>query len=152
MIFFLLSSADTLMKAKAYIVGFKEKIVGEVWFYQLSDMRVVLKGRVEGLGKEKTYAIHIHEFGDCSSPSASDGHFNPYFSGKHGNPNDPIGTHHSGDLPNITTDKNGVAKIPSPYSILGRSVIIHMQHDDYMSQPAGNAGDRIACGIIWVVK
>jgi Cu/Zn superoxide dismutase len=62
MIFFLLSTADTLMKAKAYIVGFKEKIVGELWFYQLSDMRVVLKGRV--------YAIHIHEFGDCSSPSA----------------------------------------------------------------------------------
>jgi len=70
--------------------------------------------------------------------------------------------HHSGDLPNITTDKNGVAEftyetkaftlIPSPYSILGRSVIIHMQHDDYMSQPAGNAGDRIACGIIGVVK
>jgi Cu-Zn family superoxide dismutase len=162
MIFFLLSSADTLMKAKAYIRGFKEKIVGEVWFYQLSDMRVVLKGRVEGLGKERTYAIHIHEFGDCSSPSASGGHFDPYFSGKHGNPNDPIGTHHSGDLPNITTDKKGVAEftyetkaftlIPSPYSILGRSVIIHMQHDDYMSQPAGNAGDRIACGIIGVVK
>ncbi|MDT7904936.1 MAG: superoxide dismutase family protein [Candidatus Caldipriscus sp.] len=42
--------------------------------------------------------------------------------------------------------------MPSPYSILGRSVIIHMQHDDYMSQPAGNAGDRIACGIIGVVK
>ena len=55
------------MKAKAYIRGFKEKIVGEVWFYQLSDMRVVLKGRVEGLGKERTYAIHIHEFRDCWS-------------------------------------------------------------------------------------
>ena len=64
---FLLSSADTLMKAKAYIRGFKEKIVGEVWLYQLSDMRVVLKGRVEGFGKERTYAIHIHEFGDCCS-------------------------------------------------------------------------------------
>ena len=63
---------------------FKEKIAGEVWFYQLSDMRVVLKGRIEGLGKEKTYAIHIHEFGDCSSPSASGGHFDPYFSGRHG--------------------------------------------------------------------
>jgi hypothetical protein len=46
---------------------FKGKIVGEVWFYQLSDMRVVLKGRVEGFGKERTYAIHIHEFGDCCS-------------------------------------------------------------------------------------
>ena len=57
MLLFLLSSADTLMKAKAYIRGFKEKIVGEVWLYQLSDMRVVLKGRVEGLGKERTYAI-----------------------------------------------------------------------------------------------
>ena len=53
-----------------YIRGFKEKIVGEV--------------RIEGLGKEKTYAIHIHEFGDCSSPNASGGHFDPYFSGKHG--------------------------------------------------------------------
>jgi len=53
---------DTLMKDRAYIRGFKEKIVGE----------------------EKTYAIHIHEFGDCSSPSASGGHFDPYFSGRHG--------------------------------------------------------------------
>ncbi|MFZ8835209.1 MAG: superoxide dismutase family protein [Candidatus Caldipriscus sp.] len=50
------------MKDRAYIRGFKEKIVGE----------------------EKTYAIHIHEFGDCSSPSASGGHFDPYFSGRHG--------------------------------------------------------------------
>ncbi len=48
------------MKAKAYIRDFKEKIVGEVWFYQLSDMRVFLKGRIEGLGK---YIF-------CSSPSA----------------------------------------------------------------------------------
>jgi hypothetical protein len=90
MLFFLLSSADTLMKAKAYIRGFKEKIVGEVWLYQLSDMRVVLKGRVEGLGKYIFTNLEIVLLQVL---------------------NDPIGTHHSGDLPNITTDKNGVAEV-----------------------------------------
>lgn len=158
----LFSGVDTLLKARADVKGFNGNISGEVWFYQLSDMSVVVKGKVKGLDKNKTYAIHIHEFGDCSSPKASGGHFDPYNSGKHGNPNDPIGVHHSGDLPNMKTDNKGIAEftyntkaftlLPSPYSILGRAVIIHAGSDDYKSQPAGNAGNRIACGVIGLVK
>ncbi|MEO0139347.1 MAG: superoxide dismutase family protein [candidate division WOR-3 bacterium] len=158
----LLTNADTLLKARADVKAFKGNISGEVWFYQLSDMSVFIRGTIRGLDKDKTYAIHIHEFGDCSSHHASGGHFDPYKSEKHAHPDDPIGTHHSGDLPNIKSDKNGIAEftyktkaftlLPSPYSILGRSVIIHAGEDDYKSQPAGNSGDRIACGIIGLVK
>ncbi len=149
--------------AKAYVYGFEDRnIKGYVTFVQTKNMSVKIKGRIEGLKPNKVYAIHVHQFGDCSSPKASGGHFDPYRTGKHGHPQDPIGTHHSGDLPNIKTDDKGVAVVefetkaltvkPSPYSVLGRAVIIHENPDDYKSQPAGNAGKRIACGIIGVVE
>lgn len=161
-IFTLITSSDTLLKARADVKAFKGNISGEVWFYQLSDMSVFIRGTIKGLDKNKTYAIHIHEFGDCSLPEASGGHFDPYKSERHGHPDDPIGTRHSGDLPNISTNKEGVAEftyktkaftlLPSPYSVIGRAVIIHAGHDDHKSQPAGNSGDRIACGIIGLVR
>lgn len=154
---------NPVMKAKAEVLGFKDRnIKGEVFFYQYPDMTVHVFGKITGLPKNRTFAIHVHQFGDCSSPKASGGHFDPYHSGKHGNPKDPIGTHHSGDMPNIKSNAKGEATldfrtkaftvVPSPYSVLGRAVIIHAGADDYKSQPAGNAGPRIACGVIGVVK
>ncbi|NPB02919.1 MAG: superoxide dismutase family protein [Thermotogae bacterium] len=162
---FLIGATDDspIMKAKAQLFGFKDKNVrGEVLFYQYDDMRVRVFGKITGLPKNKTFAIHVHQFGDCSSPKAAGGHFDPYHTGRHGNPNDPIGTHHSGDLPNMKSNAKGEAilnfttkaftVVPSPYSVLGRSVIIHAGADDYKSQPAGNAGPRVACGIIGIIK
>ncbi len=163
-LFFVGATGDKpLFKAKASVFGFKDKkIKGEVFFYQYPDMSVHVFGKITGLPRNRTFAIHVHQFGDCSSPKASGGHFDPYHSGKHGHPNDPIGTHHSGDMPNIKSNGKGEALIdfrtkaftviPSPYSVLGRAVIIHAGPDDYKSQPAGNAGSRIACGVIGVVK
>lgn len=162
MILLAIISVDTLFKAKADIRGFNSNIEGTIWFFEYSDGFTEVRGTVRNLKKNKTYAIHIHEFGDCSNPDASGGHFDPYKSSHHGSPEDPIGTHHSGDLPNITSNSEGVAEIyfktkaftiePSRFSILGRSVILHEDMDDHKSQPAGNSGKRIACGIIGIVK
>lgn len=97
------------------------------------------------------HGFHVHEVGDCSAPDASSakGHFNP--GGKpHGG--------HAGDLPDLTADANGVAQLSAsvsglelsegPAGILGRAFVIHADPDDHVSQPAGNSGKRIACGVI----
>ena len=102
------------------------------------------------------HGIHIHEIGDCSAPDASSagGHFNPTGM-PHGGPNDP--QHHLGDLGNITADDSGKASLDRVFSfltltgtnsIVGRSVIVHEGRDDLTSQPSGNAGARVACGVI----
>ncbi len=148
--------------ARTVVRGFTQKsLEGIVIFMEADDGWTVIRGIIRGLQPGHTYAIHIHQWGDCRNPKASGGHFDPYRSGRHGRPDDPIGTHHAGDLPNITADEKGIVQFqfrtkavtvrPSPFSVLGRAVIIHERADDYTSQPAGNAGTRIACGIIGVV-
>ena len=102
------------------------------------------------------HGFHIHEKGDCSAPDASSagGHFNPT-GAPHGAPGDD--QHHLGDLGNIEADDMGRAEMDQvfPYltlsgenSILGRGVIVHQGKDDLTSQPSGDAGARLACGII----
>ena len=107
------------------------------------------------------HAIHVHEAGRCDAPDfkAAGGHFNPE-NKKHGIEN-PEG-HHAGDLPNLTVGANGKGTfkttIPgvtlagdSATSLLkvgGTSVVIHEKADDMKTDPAGNAGARLACGVI----
>ncbi len=102
------------------------------------------------------HGFHIHEHGDCSAPDASSagGHFNPTGM-PHGAPNSPQS--HVGDMGNLVADKSGHARLDfvdtrmafqGPNSILGRSVIVHAQPDDLATQPTGNAGARVACGVI----
>jgi Cu-Zn family superoxide dismutase len=102
------------------------------------------------------HGFHIHEKGDCSAPDATSagGHFNPT-NKPHGNP--AAGEHHGGDMPMLDADASGTAKIDvtldtvtlsGPNGIVGRSVVVHKDVDDYRSQPAGNSGARIACGPI----
>lgn len=119
---------------------------------------VHLSGEIGGLAPNSTHAIHIHEKGDCSAVDASSagGHFNP--SGQpHGKVDD--GAHHGGDMNNIVADARGVAKIDVHASgvtlgggavndVDGRAVIVHASADDYKTQPTGNAGGRLACGVI----
>ncbi len=118
-------------------------------------VRVVAEMR--GLG-EGPHGLHIHETGDCSAPdgSSAGGHFAPDGS-PHGAPNDPAGQRHAGDLGNIEGDDDGagryeridtVLQMSGPASIIGRGVIVHAGQDDYTSQPTGDAGNRIACGVI----
>ncbi len=106
------------------------------------------------------HAVHIHEVGKCDAPAftSAGGHFNPEHK-KHGTDN-PTGSH-AGDLKNITADSEGRAKATltapnvsqkseknSVYSAQGTAIVIHAKADDNKSDPAGNAGDRIACGVI----
>lgn len=99
------------------------------------------------------HGFHIHEGGDCSAPDATSakGHYNP--AGKaHGHQTAP--EHHSGDISNLVANAQGEAKGSMEIKgvtlaeVVGRSVVIHADPDDYKSQPAGNSGKRIACGTI----
>jgi len=130
------------------------KTVGEVTFEQISG-KVRVTVQVIGLKPDQEHGFHIHEVGDCSSGDgmSAKGHFNPY-----GKPHGRGGERHAGDMPNLNADKSGRAKLtvdldvitvtPGPASIIGRGIIVHAQPDDYTSQPVGNAGARMACGVI----
>ncbi|WP_308634142.1 superoxide dismutase family protein [Paenibacillus silvisoli] len=107
------------------------------------------------------HGIHFHETGKCEVPDfkSSGAHFNP-MTKQHGF-NNPKGFH-VGDLPNITVAADGTVKVDiesrivtlakdQPNSLLksgGTALVIHAQADDYVTDPAGNSGDRIACGVI----
>lgn len=134
------------------------KVQGVVHFAQ-DGKAVRITVNIEGLSPGP-HAFHIHEFGDCSSPDANSagGHFNPTDM-PHGGPKAEM--RHVGDLGNIEADKNGLARLEltdtvlsleGPKSIIGRSVIVHAQTDDFKTQPSGAAGARVACGVIGIVK
>lgn len=129
---------------------------GEVRFEQ-HGRHLMVTGTVSGLKPNQEHGFHVHEKGDCSSADATSagGHFNPM--------GQPHGHHagsarHAGDLPNLKADAGGVARVSlhvdvltigsGPADIVGRSVVVHAGPDDYASQPAGNSGARIACGVI----
>jgi len=103
------------------------------------------------------HAVHIHENGDCSAPDASSagGHFNPG-GHKHGSPDAP--EHHAGDLGNISIGEDGTGTLMfhtseltvagEPGGVVGRAIIVHEKPDDFVTDPTGNAGGRIGCGVI----
>jgi Cu-Zn family superoxide dismutase len=103
------------------------------------------------------HGFHIHEAGDCSSGDgmSAKGHFNP-FGKPHGHYQSA--ERHGGDMPSLKSDASGNAKAsfeidtvtvsPGPASIVGRGLIVHVQPDDYKTQPTGNAGARSACAVI----
>lgn len=130
------------------------EVTGEVTFIGLEQgVRVV--ATIEGL-TPGSHGFHIHEYGDCSAPDASSagGHYNPTNS-IHAGPEDQ--PRHIGDLGNVNANKKGVAtydyvdfvlKLEGDQSIIGKSVIVHENKDNFVSQPTGNAGPRLACGVI----
>jgi superoxide dismutase, Cu-Zn family len=106
------------------------------------------------------HGFHIHEFGDCSAPDAKSagGHFNP---GNHQHGAPDATDRHAGDLGNIEADGSGkahleltdkVMKLTGSDSIVGHAVIVHEKADDLKTQPTGDAGGRLACGVIGVAK
>lgn len=119
---------------------------------------VKLSGMVQGLNPDSEFGFHFHEKGDCSAPDATSAgaHFNPTHQ-DHGNPQ--AQPHHAGDMLNAKSDAQGVAEIDidnpdvslqpgQPNDIIGKALIVHAKPDDYTTQPSGNSGDRIACGVI----
>ena len=145
------------LRANAQLQATKgNKTFGEATFDEMGGkIHVVIY--VQGLKPGQEHGLHIHEVGDCSSGDgmSTKGHFNPY-----GKPHAHAGTpeRHAGDLPSLKADKDGRAKVdamldvitiaPGPGSIVGRGLIVHAEPDDYKTQPTGNAGPRIACGVI----
>jgi Cu-Zn family superoxide dismutase len=127
---------------------------GTVTFTQKGD-KVVVAANVTGLSPGP-HGFHVHEKGDCSAPdgTSAGGHFNP--AGKaHGDPGAP--DHHAGDMPQLVADAGGRATLSAELSpmtiggandIIGKSVVVHKDVDDFKTQPAGNSGARIACGVI----
>jgi len=97
------------------------------------------------------FGFHVHEYGICETIDPNNpfesagGHYNPY--------NEPHGNH-AGDFP-VLFSNNGYARMSfftdkfKPEDVIGKSVIIHQNPDDYRSQPAGNSGKRMACGVIY---
>lgn len=131
-------------------------VAGTVRFEQ-SGSKVLVSAVITGLKPNGEHGFHVHEKGDCSAPDAmsAGGHFNP--GGK------PHGHHgkaerHAGDMPNLRADASGATRVvwetdlltvgSGAASVIGRSVVIHRDPDDYVSQPAGNSGPRVACGVI----
>lgn len=129
-------------------------IRGKVFFKKTSDGVKVIAD-IEGLAPGE-HGFHVHEYGECGGKdgAAAGAHFNPTQT-KHGGP-DSV-ERHVGDLGNIFADENGRAhyervdkliQLQGKNSILGRSVIIHSDKDDYETQPSGASGAKIGCGII----
>lgn len=123
---------------------------------------VHITGEIGGFKPGSFHGFHIHEKGDCSAADASSagGHFNPAAQ-PHGRAMQ--GAHHAGDSDNLVADAKGVAKVEAHImgvslgggaanDIAGRAIVVHAAADDYTSQPAGNAGARVACGVIKVVR
>jgi Cu-Zn family superoxide dismutase len=118
---------------------------------------VLAKVKLTGLAPNSEHGFHVHDKGDCSAPDASSAgpHFNPSGS-PHGLPGS--GSNHAGDLTNLRADAKGNVNAevelrgltigPGPMSVVGHAIVVHRDPDDYKSQPAGNAGPRIACGVV----
>ena len=128
---------------------------GTVTFAQ-EGQTVLIKGAFSGL-TPGAHGFHIHDKGDCSAPdgTSAGGHFNPT-GAHHGDP--AKADHHLGDLPMLTAGADGMAKFEArmsglsltegPGNILSRGLIVHASPDDFTTQPTGNSGARVACGVI----
>lgn len=123
-----------------------------------SDGGVDIIGEIAGLTVGSEHGFHVHEHGDCSAPDASSTgeHLNPA-NVRHGGPG--AAEKHLGDIPNIKANEQGRADVKlriagatlrdgGPNNLVGKAFVVHAMADDYKSQPAGNSGDRIACGVV----
>lgn len=133
---------------------------GTVTFQETAQgVRIVAELKNLSPGK---HGFHVHEKGDCSAPDAESagGHF---ASGghPHGAPENPPDKRHAGDMGNIEAGKDGraryervdtVMRLRGQDSIVGRAVVVHAGPDDLTSQPSGNSGPRVACGVIEAVR
>ncbi|HTN50346.1 MAG TPA: superoxide dismutase family protein [Burkholderiaceae bacterium] len=145
--------------------GEGSRVWGRVTFHQPEERssfsgasagKTVVRVDINGLPPNRKFGFHVHEKGDCTGDfTGAGGHFNP--GGKpHGAQGS--GERHAGDLPNLESNGEGVANAvfttdlltvaPGPNSVVNRAIVIHQNPDDYRTQPAGNSGPRIACGVI----
>ena len=123
------------------------QLTGCVEFYQENGC-VLIVARISGLPESETgfFGFHIHQGESCSGPEFSE-------TGSHYNPTGEAHPKHAGDLPPLLSCRGNVylsVKTDrfTANEIIGRTVVIHSDPDDFNTQPAGNAGKKIACGVI----
>jgi Cu-Zn family superoxide dismutase len=152
------TSTSTVASASVNLAAASGSLAsGQLKLMPMAD-GVHVTGTIGGLKPNGTHGFHIHEKGDCSAVDASSagGHFNPAAK-PHGRMTNP--QHHAGDNDNLVANAEGVATVNAHFSgvvlggggandVVGKAVVVHADPDDYTSQPAGNAGSRIACGVI----
>jgi len=145
------------MKPTAAAAAAKLEPAGIVRFTQVGNSKVLVEASISGLKPFAEHGFHIHAVPDCSGDGSKTGpHFNPD-GHPHGDPSRIL--RHAGAMINIKTDGQGVGATRqtvdtitlaagSTYSIVGLPLIVHRDPDDYVSQPLGNAGPRVSCGVI----
>jgi Cu-Zn family superoxide dismutase len=142
-------------KAEAVIEGRSGSSLTGTAEFQLNGARLFIIVSVKG-APPGIHAVHIHEKGDCSASDAKSAgdHFNPEGT-HHGAPENR--EHHAGDFGNMAVDADGTGSLKiysgdlsleGRDSVIGRAIVIHEKADDFMTQPSGNSGARIGCGVI----
>jgi Cu-Zn family superoxide dismutase len=146
--------------ASVSLSGVSGQKVGGQLKLAASHAGVRISGELTGFSADTGHGLHVHEFGDCSAPDAHSAgeHFNPEHT-PHGSSSSGIGKHHLGDLPNVAANAEGRAQVDvmiadatlgdgGTHDVVGKAIVVHAMPDDYLSQPSGNSGTRIACGVI----
>lgn len=126
------------------------RVQGEVFFYPFQEGSLVLTS-IEGLPPGRFLGFHVHETGKCETAKGDAGDFAS--AGGHFNPKNELHPNHAGDLPVLLSNDGFAYSLVyterfTPAQVLGRSVVIHAMPDNYRSQPSGDSGDRIACGVV----
>ena len=155
----MMENVPAITEAVAVVHPVGESDVNGIIYFSKQEDVIKIVADITGLTPGK-HGFHIHQYGDCSATDATSagGHFNP--EGKpHGAPTDM--DRHVGDLGNLDADEtghahyerfDGIISFEGSHSIIGRGVIIHQGEDDLTSQPTGNAGPRVACGVVGIAK
>ena len=150
------SPAEPLVAAAELAGPAGSPVRGVITFTQ-SDGTVAVHAEISGVPDPGEHGFHVHDVGDCSAEdfSSAGGHFNPA-GAPHAGPHDA--PRHAGDLGNFTVADDGTGTLDlvtdlltvadGPHSVVGRSVILHAARDDQSTQPTGNSGARIACGVV----
>lgn len=138
----------------------EQEVSGYVTFQQMEE-GLLVTAYVTGLDQPR-HGFHIHENGSCEPGADGDpagaagGHFNPQ-GHDHGAPENEEPARHVGDFGNLEPNPDGIAQLSfvdplaalsGENNIIGRAIVVHDQEDDLVSQPTGDAGGRIGCGII----
>jgi len=151
------TSATTVEQAVATMRPTEGNAASGTVAFEQAGHSVTVTIDLGGLVPGTTHGFHVHETGDCSAPdgASAGGHFNP---GGHDHALPATEARHAGDMGNVEADANGEVHVVRTFdnfsvgggempAVLGRGVIVHASPDDG-GQPTGNAGDRIACGVI----
>jgi Cu-Zn family superoxide dismutase len=146
--------------ASAQLVDSTGANAGTLTFTQANG-GVRVEGQVQGLSAGD-HGMHIHEGGVCETGmgaafTSAGAHYDPMATASHGGPDTPVEQRHYGDLGNIQAGADGIANVgetfdflslSGPQSIIGHTIMIHASADDLQSQPAGNSGAKVVCGVI----